>query len=122
MGTNKSITVQIAPQDLDLLRKKDLILFVGRPDYRRGGVPHVWRTFDNLRHSHSFHWEADYATAASSGMAGTPDGPVALWFGPHAPTGSAVPSDAETIVVDLSAADAAAVNYADGRWSRIEVG
>lgn len=122
MAAKKMITVQIASKDLDVLREKELILFVGRTGPSHRTQPHVWRQFGDLRPNHSIPWNIDYALSAASAADGgeTPDGPVALWFGPPAEVGSAAPFGAAIVLADLSATDTVVVSYADGRWNPIE--
>ena len=122
MDANKSITVRIAPHDVETLRRGNLKLFVGQPVGRFDGRRVVWKTFDNPGSSIFFRWDEDYTLhAASPAQAAEGAGPVALWFGQHAEPGSIVdPSGAETILVDISVDDSAVVSYADGRWSRME--
>jgi hypothetical protein len=124
MGANKSITVRIAPQDLETLGRANLKLFVGRPVGRFDGPRVVWKTFDNPGSNIFFRWDEDYTLHAAGSMevAEAAGGTVALWFGQHGEPGAVVdPPGEEAILVDISADDSAVVNYADGRWSRMEV-
>lgn len=121
MDANKSITVRIAPQDLEILKRGNLKLIVGRPVGRSDGPRVVWKTLHSSSPNIHFRWDEDYTlhAAAPEGMAAA-GGTVALWFGQHAEPGAIVdPSGVEAILIDVSADDSAAVTYSDGRWARM---
>lgn len=125
MDANKSVTVRIAPQDLETLKHQNLKLFVARPVGRFDGYSVVWRIFDNPGASNVIRWDEDYAahTAAPAEAMEAGGSSVALWFGEHAEPGTIVdPTSTAAIVVDVSMRDSAVVDYADGRWSLMGAG
>lgn len=125
MDANKSVTVRIAPQDLETLKHRNLKLFVARPVGRFDGYSVVWRIFDDPGASNVIRWDEDYSVhaAAPAETMEAAGSTVALWFGEHAEPGTIVdPTRTAAIVVDVSTHDSAVVDYADGRWSLADAG